>query len=57
MYAKGFKIFLQLERALSENTVAAYLHDVSLLRFFLQEKKRSLSIKDVATDDLRDFIQ
>lgn len=57
MYAKGFKIFLQLERALSENTVAAYLHDVSLLLFFLQEKKRSLSIKDVATDDLRDFIQ
>ncbi len=57
MYAKGFKTFLQLERALSENTVAAYLHDVNLLFSFLQEKKHSLSIKAVTPDDLRDFIQ
>ncbi len=57
MYAKGFKVFLQLERALSENTVAAYLHDITLLFSFLEEEKQSLSIKDVTADGLRDFLQ
>jgi len=57
MYTKGFKAFLQLERALSENTVTAYLHDVSLLFSFLEEKKHSLSIKVVTSGDLKDFIQ
>jgi len=57
MYTKGFKVFLQLERALSENTVAAYLHDISLLFSFLEEEKQSLSIKNVTADGLRDFLQ
>ena len=57
MYSKGFKAFLQLERALSENTVMAYLHDVGLLFSFLQAKKEHLLIKDIAPDDLRDFLQ
>ncbi len=56
MYSKGFKAFLQLERALSENTVKAYLHDVSLLFSFLQVKKGQLFIKDITSDDLRDFL-
>ncbi len=57
MYSKGFKAFLQLERALSENTVMAYLHDVGLLFSFLQAKKEHLLIKNIAPDDLRDFLQ
>lgn len=57
MYSKGFKVFLQLERALSENTVAAYLHDVNLLFSFLQSKKHNLSIRDVTSDELKDFLQ
>ncbi|RYZ50937.1 MAG: tyrosine recombinase XerD, partial [Sphingobacteriales bacterium] len=35
-FIKGFKAYLQLERNLSENTVDAYLHDVSMLADFLQ---------------------
>ncbi len=57
MYVKGFKVFLQLEKGLSENTVTAYLHDVNLLFSFLQTIKNSLSIKDVRSDDLRDFLE
>ncbi len=57
MYEKGFKAYLQLERALSENTVAAYLHDVHLLFSFLSEKKTSLAIKKIKLDDLQDFLQ
>ncbi len=57
MYSKGFKAFLQLERALSGNTVTAYLHDVGLLFSFLQSKKNNLSIKDVTPSHLKDFLQ
>lgn len=57
MYIKGFKAFLQLERALSENTVMAYLHDANLLFAFLLNEKENLSIKDVSSNDLRDFLR
>ncbi len=57
MYEKGFKAYLQLERALSENTVDAYLHDVHLLFSFLSEKKPSLAIKKIKLDDLQEFLQ
>jgi len=57
MYAKGFKVFLRLERALSENTVSAYLNDVHRLLSFLKKKKHGQSVKDVTSDDLRDFLQ
>ncbi len=57
MYAKGFKAFLRLERGLSENTVAAYLHDVHQLLRFLKTEKRGYSVKDITTDELRDFLQ
>ncbi len=57
MYIKGFKAFLQLERALSENTVTAYLHDANLLFAFLLDEKENLSIKDVSSNDLRDFLR
>lgn len=52
----GFRTYLKLERALSANTIDAYLHDVNKLRdFFLSwpaEKKPS----DVDTGDLNDFL-
>lgn len=57
MYLKGFKAYLQLERALSGNTVAAYLHDTKLLFSYLISEKHNLSIKNVHPEDLRDFLQ
>jgi len=57
MYEKGFKAYLQLEMALSENTVAAYLHDVNLLFSFLSEKKPSLVVKKIQLGDLQEFLQ
>jgi len=56
-YINGFKSFLQLERNLAENTVSAYLHDVSLLSHFLAEKKSGLSFTEISVDDLRDFLK
>ncbi len=47
---------MQLERGMSANTVVAYLYDVGLLFSFLNEKKPSIGIKDISTNDLREFI-
>lgn len=55
-FQKGFKTYLQLERGLSENTLAAYLHDTTLLFDFLTTQKEGKSLKKVDYNDLKDFI-
>lgn len=52
----GFKSYLQLERALSANTVVAYLHDVKLLFEFLALNKPNKKITDIEYSDLVDFV-
>lgn len=56
LYKKGFKTYLQLERNLSENTVHAYVHDVSLLIQFLEEEKSGKKVNKVTLNELVDFI-
>lgn len=56
-YFKGFKAYLQLERSLSENSVAAYMHDVGLLTQYLSETANTSSPEKITTDDLRAFIK
>ncbi len=55
-FQNGFKTYLQLERGLSENTLAAYMHDVSLLFDFLNLQKEGKSLNKVTYGDLQDFI-
>ena len=55
-FQKGFKTYLQLERGLSENTLAAYMHDVSLLFDFLSFQKEGKSLTKITYNDLIDFI-
>jgi integrase/recombinase XerD len=55
-YIKGFKSYLQLERRVSPNTVAAYLHDVKLLTDYLDNNVNKGSIKDVVMKDCVAFI-
>ncbi len=55
-YKNGFRIYLQLERGLSENTLNAYLHDVDLLFRFLSEEKKDKSISEITLDDLRGLV-
>ncbi len=55
-FFNGFKTYLQLERGLSENTLAAYLHDVSLLFDFLDAQKEGKSLTKVTHEDLKDFV-
>lgn len=55
-YKKGFKAYLQLERSLSNHSIAAYLHDVELLTTYLQQQQLLLSPAQVTTDQIQGFI-
>jgi len=55
-FQKGFKTYIQLERGLSENTLAAYMHDVDLFFDFLTNQKEGKSLAKVNYNDLNDFI-
>jgi len=52
----GFKSYMMLERSLSENSIAAYLHDVAKLEEFLQLKELDLAPTAVTQKHLEDFI-
>jgi integrase/recombinase XerD len=56
-YKKGFKVFLQLERSLSDNSVQAYLRDLELFTSYLEEKKKLKNPADITLNDLRDFVR
>jgi integrase/recombinase XerD len=55
-YIKGFKTYLQLERSMSDNTIEAYLHDVSLLFAFLAQSGKD-SLTAIGREDLQQFLQ
>jgi len=52
-YLKGFKAYLQLERSMSGNTVEAYLHDVAMLRDFIEANWPQLSPEKVEAEHLQ----
>ncbi|MFN4284613.1 MAG: site-specific tyrosine recombinase XerD [Lacibacter sp.] len=55
-YKRGFKAYLQLERSLSDHSIAAYLHDVTLLTQYLQQQQLQVPPSQVTTDMLQQFI-
>jgi len=50
-----FSDFLQLEQSLSDNTVSAYCHDVELFMQYLQDNGHSLSVTEIAHEDIESF--
>ncbi|RYZ33035.1 MAG: tyrosine recombinase XerD, partial [Sphingobacteriales bacterium] len=56
-YLKGFKAFLQLEKSLSGNSVAAYLRDVQMLSAFLDEHMPAQALDKITLKDLQAFLQ
>jgi integrase/recombinase XerD len=54
---KEFESFLMVERSLSENSIEAYLHDVSLLANFAEEELNNKLPSNIAFEDLKAFIQ
>lgn len=55
-YLKGFSAYLKLERSLSENSISAYLNDVSKLFEYLQLAKQDATLQTISLKELRDFI-
>jgi integrase/recombinase XerD len=52
---KGYKAWLRLEKSLSENSVAAYLHDVQKLTDFLEMIEDKKSPDQIVLKDLEKF--
>lgn len=55
-YISGFKSYLKLERSLSENSVEAYLHDISLLDQYMNFNKLRYTPSEIQLSHLQDFI-
>lgn len=57
-YIRGFRLYLQIELGLSQNSVDAYLHDVQLLVSYLSSiKKEGISPLQVHTKHIETFAQ
>ena len=56
-YRKQFKNYLKLERSLSQNSIDAYLSDLSKLRQFLEIKEREVAPTQITQTDLVDFLE
>jgi integrase/recombinase XerD len=56
-HKKGFRAYLQLEKSLSDNSVAAYLRDVEMLTNFLQQPGNLKAPDEVSLKDLQQFLK
>jgi integrase/recombinase XerD len=56
IYLQQFKGFLKLERSLSDNSVEAYLRDVSKLREYALLKELQPSPSDIKASEITDFL-
>lgn len=56
-YKKGFKAYLQLERSLSNNSIEAYLSDLSKLTDFLLANDLKKNPSEIELKDLQQFIK
>lgn len=54
-YKKGYKAYLQLEKSLSDHSVAAYLSDLEKLTQFFESSSTQISPADVALKHLQRF--
>jgi integrase/recombinase XerD len=57
MHIKHFGHYLKIERSLSANSIEAYLHDVQLLRQFMEMKAPQITPLTVTSKHLQAFLQ
>jgi len=56
-YKRGFKVFLQLEKSLSNNSTEAYLRDLEKLTDYLQLSETLKNPQEIEVSDLQNFLQ
>ncbi len=57
IYIKQYQNYLKLERSLADNSIEAYLHDITKLREFFEIKNLTLSPLKVSQNDLINFVE
>ena len=55
-YKKSFESYLKLERALSSNSISAYLYDFDLLNHFLAKETKVNSLHSITLEHLKQFV-
>lgn len=53
---KNFIIHLRLEQSLSDNSIAAYAHDMELFIQYLQSINHSMLLKDIRQENIENFL-
>lgn len=56
-HIRGFKAYLQLEKSLSDHSVAAYLHDVEKLTQYLSAENKAIPPDQISLHDLQLFVR
>jgi integrase/recombinase XerD len=56
-YKKGFKVYLQLEKSLSDHSIHAYLHDVNLFSQYLEIDNVSIAPDKITLNHLQAFLK
>ena len=54
---KGYENYLQLEKSLSQNSVAAYINDINKLYYFLDSRYQKITPEKVKLDHLKSFVE
>lgn len=54
---KGFESYLRLEKALSQNSINAYINDINKLVDFLKETQKGITPQKVKLANLRSFVE
>ncbi|MEQ9304300.1 MAG: site-specific tyrosine recombinase XerD [Marinoscillum sp.] len=57
IYVKQYRNYLKLERSLADNSIEAYLHDITKLREFFEIKNLDISPLKVSQRDLINFVE
>ena len=52
---EGYRVYLQLERSMSPNTVEAYMHDLNTLLEYLETS--SIDYKEATLEDFKSFVE
>ena len=55
-YLKSYKNYLRLERALSRNSINAYLNDLNNLNQYFDSIDQQINIKEVSASDIKSFL-
>jgi integrase/recombinase XerD len=56
-FKKGFKMYLQLERSLSNHSIEAYLRDIDKLTQYLQLNNANKNPSEIELNDLQKFLE